>query len=80
MNRIQGVLSRAYIGGVAAAPFIGANVAVWTDHREGDTFRDVALAAVCGTFCGGVVAILSPVIALGMPAYIALNVFKKDKQ
>jgi hypothetical protein len=74
MNRFKEVLAKAYLGSVTAAPFIGANVAVWTDHREGDTFRDVALAAVCGTFCGGVVAILSPVIALGMPAYVLLKV------
>ena len=78
MNRVKTVLAKAYVGGVAAAPFIGANVAVWTDHREGDTFRDVALAAVCGTFCGGVVAILSPVIALGLPAYVGLKVFKSE--
>ena len=77
MNRVKEVLAKAYFGSVAAAPFIGANVAVWTDHREGDTFRDVALAAVCGTFCGGVVAILSPVIALGMPAYVALKLLDK---
>lgn len=77
MNRVKTVLARAYVGGVAAAPFIGANVAVWTEHRQGDTFRDVALNAVCGAFCGTVVGILSPVVALGLPAYVGLKVFKR---
>jgi uncharacterized membrane protein YfcA len=78
MNRVKTVLAQAYVGGVAAAPIIGANVAVWTEHRQGDTFRDVALIAICGAFCGAVVGVLSPVVALGSPAYIAIKVFKHE--
>ena len=73
MNRFKEVLTKAYIGGVAAAPLIGANVAVWTEHRQVDTFRDVALNAVCGALCGAVLGVLSPVMALGLPAYVGLN-------
>ena len=78
MNRVKTILAQAYVGGVAAAPIIGANVAVWTEHRQGDTFRDVALNAVCGAFCGCVVGVLSPVVALGLPAYVGLKVFKSE--
>ena len=78
MNRFKEVLTKAYIGGVAAAPLIGANVAVWTEHRQGDRFRDVALLAVCGALCGCVVGVLSPVVALGLPAYVGLKVFKSE--
>ena len=47
---------------ITAGPVIGANYAVFTEHREGNAFREVA------------VGILSPVVALDIPAYVILKV------
>lgn len=74
MNRIKEVLITAYAVSITAAPIIGVNYAVFTEHREGDAFRDVAMHAVCGAFCGAAVGILSPVVAIGLPAYVMLKV------
>ena len=74
MNRVKEGLITAYAVSITAAPIIGANYAVFTEHREGDKFRDVALDAVCGAFCGAAAGVLSPVVALGIPAYVLLKV------
>ena len=77
MNRVKEVLITAYTVSITAAPIIGANYAVFTEHREGDAFRDAALNAVCGAFVGSAVGIFSPVVALGLPAYVMLKAGSK---
>jgi hypothetical protein len=79
MNRLSEFAVRAYVGGLTAAPFIGANYNVWTNYepKYGYTVREFATDAVAGAFCGAVLGILSPVVALGIPAYVALKVANK---
>jgi hypothetical protein len=76
MNRVKEFAVRAYVGGLTAAPFIGANYNVWAnyDPKYGYTVREFAIDAMAGAFCGAVFGVLSPVVALGVPAYVALKV------
>jgi hypothetical protein len=81
MNRLSEFAVRAYVGGLTAAPFIGANYNVWANYepKYGYSIREFATDAVAGAFCGAVLGILSPVVALGMPAYVFSKVFKPQK-
>jgi hypothetical protein len=47
---------------------------VWENYTSENTAREFATDAVAGAFCGAVLGILSPVVALGIPAYVALKV------
>ena len=64
---------KIYAAGLAASPVIGANYNVWTHYEPGYTVRDFAIDTVSGAFCGAVFGILSPVVALGIPAYVAMK-------
>jgi len=77
MNRLAEFSVRAYMGGLTAAPFIGANYNVWSNYEPRYTVREFATDALVGAGAGAVLGILSPVVALGIPAYVALKV--KDK-
>jgi hypothetical protein len=82
MNSLKEFAVRAYVGGLTAAPFIGANYNVWEnyDPRYKYTVREFATDAISGAFAGAVFGILSPVMALGMPAYVFSKVvFKPQK-
>jgi len=74
MNRVTEFAVRSYVGILTAAPVIGANYNVWENYTLENTAREFATDAVSGAFCGAVIGILSPVIALGVPAYVALKV------
>ncbi len=77
MNRVTEFAVRAYVGGLTAAPFIGANYNVWTNYEPNYTFREFATDAIVGAGAGAVLGMLSPVVALGIPAYVALKVSNK---
>jgi len=77
MNRVPEFALRAYVGVITAAPVIGANYNVWENYTPENTAREFATDAVAGAFCGAVIGILSPVIAIGLPAYVALKVAYK---
>ena len=79
MNRLPEFAVRAYIGGLGAAPFIGANYNVWSNYDRMYTVREFATDAVAGAFCGAVFGILSPIVALGVPAYVAIKVNESTK-
>ena len=74
MNRLPEFAVRSYLGIITAAPVIGANYNVWENYTSENTAREFATDAVAGAFCGAVIGILSPVIAIGLPTYIALKV------
>ena len=74
MNRVTEFAVRSYLGIITAAPVIGANYNVWENYTPENTAREFATDAVAGAFCGAVIGILSPVIAIGLPTYIALKV------
>jgi hypothetical protein len=77
MNRLKEFAMRAYVGGLTAAPFIGANYNVWANYEPDYTFREFATDAIVGAGAGAVLGMLSPVVALGVPAYVALKVSNK---
>jgi hypothetical protein len=77
MNRVTEFSVRSYLGIITAAPVIGANYNVWENYTPENTAREFATDAVAGAFCGAVLGILSPVVALGIPAYLALKVVDK---
>jgi hypothetical protein len=74
MNRVAEFAVRSYLGIITAAPVIGANYNVWENYTSENTAQEFATDAVAGAFCGAVLGILSPVVALGIPAYVALKV------
>jgi len=73
MNCIKEFAIRAYVGGLTAAPFIGANYNVWANYDRKYTAREFATDTVAGAFCGAVLGVLSPVIVIGFPTYLALK-------
>jgi len=79
MNRLSEFAVRAYVGGLSASPFIGANYNVWAnyDPRYDYTVREFATDALSGAGAGAMLGILSPIVALGMPAYVALKLIDK---
>ena len=74
MNRLPEFALRAYLGGLTVAPVIGANYNVWAGYTPENTAREFATDAVSGAFCGAIFGIISPVIAIGLPTYLALKV------
>jgi uncharacterized membrane protein len=77
MNRVPEFALRAYLGGLTAAPVIGANYYVWANYVPENTVWEFATDAVSGAFCGAVIGILSPVIAIGLPTYLGLKLANK---
>jgi hypothetical protein len=75
MRRFAEIVGKTYAAGLAASPVIGANYNVWTHYepKYGYTAGDFAIDSVSGAFCGIVLGFLSPVVALGIPAYVAMN-------
>lgn len=76
MRRFVDIAKKAYTAGLVAAPVIGANYNVWTHHDSKYTLREFAIDTVSGAFCGAVFGILSPIVVLGIPAYVAVTVTK----
>jgi hypothetical protein len=81
MNRLSEFAVRAYVGGLTAAPFIGANYNVWTNYepKYGYTFREFATDAIVGAGAGAVLGMLSPIVALGVPTYVSIKVYESTK-
>jgi hypothetical protein len=73
MNRVPEFALRSYLGGLTAAPVIGANYYVWANYVPENTVWEFATDAVSGAFCGAIFGILSPVIAIGLPTYLGLK-------
>ena len=73
MNRLKEFALQAYLVGVTSAPIIGANYNVWENYNPTYTARECAKDAIWGSICGAFISIISPVIVIGFPTYIALK-------
>lgn len=67
---MKALLEKVYLSTFVVSPIIGANYAVYDSYKPGYKFGEywsnATLGAVVGTFAG----LCSPVLLLGVPAYV----------
>jgi D-alanyl-lipoteichoic acid acyltransferase DltB (MBOAT superfamily) len=76
MNNVINFATKAYFATVIASPVIGANYFVYDSYTPEYTVKDFTINVLAGSAIGTAMAIVSPVIILGTPAYIISKCFR----
>ena len=72
-------VSIAYSAAIVSSIVICANYNVIHEYRPGYSFKEFSVDAIQGAVGGIIVGIFSPVVAIGIPAYVVNKVYESFK-